>query len=110
MKVNPKTISWTNPTSREDGTPYDAATENAGYELALANPAGGALVPFISIPLAFGTSFDVSSAAAYQALPSGQYEFALAVTSKEGLSSKYSNRTPFQVAAVPSAPVDLVVA
>jgi len=110
MATNPRTISWTNPTTRTDGTPYDVATQNAGYELALANPAGSALVPFISIPLAFGTSFDLSSAAAYQALPSGSYEFALAVTSKEGLTSAYSERAPFQIAVAPVAPTGLVLA
>ena len=110
MATNPTTVTWTNPTTRTNGTPYDAATENAGYELALANPAGGPLTPFISIPLAFGTSFDLSTAAAYQALPSGTYEFALAVTSKEGLTSAYSARATFQIAVAPVAPTGLVVA
>lgn len=110
MSTNPKTLSWVNPTTRTNGTPYDITTENAGYDLALATPAGGPLVPFVSIPLAFGTSFDLSTAAAFQALASGSYEFALRVVSKEGLPSDYSARAPFQVAVAPSAPTDLAVA
>jgi len=108
-KVNPTTIFWANPTSRTDGTPYGQA-DNAGYELAITGaatppPATGQ----IAIPLAFGTSFDVSTLAAYQGLSTGDYDFYLRVVDKNGLVSGWSNAAPFSRAMAPMVPTNLTI-
>lgn len=110
MSVNPRTITWTNPTARIDGSAYGQA-DNAGYELAIA--AGASPPPVtgqVSIPVAWGTSFDISTLAAYQALAGGAYEFFLRVVDKAGVVSEWSNAAPFSIARPPMAPTNLAVA
>lgn len=99
------TITWTNPTKNTDGGDYDAATENAGYELAF-----DAQTAAVSLPLAFGTSFDFGTTQAYQDLKSGSHSVKLAVVNKAGAKSAYSAPGNFRKAGVPSAPVLVSVA
>lgn len=101
---NPHTISWANPTTNTDGTPYNAATDNAGYELVL----DGA--PAVSIPVSYGTSFDLSTLAAFTALKSGSHTAALAVVNKQGVVSDFSAQATFLLAGTPSAPTAVAVA
>lgn len=101
---NPKTLSWTNPTLNTDGTAYDL-TRTAGYELQIDGTGA------ISIPLANGgTSFDVSTLAAYTALPAGAHTFALDIVTKEGVKSAFSTTFPFSIVGTPKAPTALSAA
>lgn len=101
--ANPRTLTWTNPTTRVDGTPY-AQADNAGYEIQLDGEGA------VSIPLAWGTSFDLTTLSAYQDLRSGNHTIALAAVSKEGLKSAYSSPSTFQIAMAPRSPTNLVLA
>ncbi len=103
---NPHTISWVNPTTFTDGSAY-AQTDNAGYTLQIDG------VGAVSIPLAFGTSFDLSTLAAYQALKKGTHTVALAAVAAAasgGQTSAFSNVSTFQISVPPSAPTSLAIA
>lgn len=100
--VNPKNLNWTNPTTYTDGTPY-AQTDNAGYTLQLD------ATPAVSIPLAWGTGFDLTTLASYKALKSGTHTVAIAVVSKAGFTSDFSAPATFQVAVAPSPATNLVL-
>jgi hypothetical protein len=100
--ANPHTLNWTNPTTNTDGSALTEA-ENAGYQISLD---GGAAV---SIPLAWGTTFDMSSLAAYEALKSGAHTVTLALVTTAGVVGVASNAASFSIAAVPSAPTGLTV-
>lgn len=101
--VNPTVISWTNPTTRVDGSPYGQA-DNAGYELGIDGTGA------VSIPLAWGTQFDLTTLDAYRALNSGTHTLTLAVVSKGGVKSNPTPPVSFQIEVAPMAPTNLVVA
>jgi hypothetical protein len=95
--MTPHTLTWANPTTNTDGSPY-TQSDNAGYEITL-DGAGA-----VGIPLAYGTSFDLDALTAYTSLKSGAHTLALRVVSKQGVASDYSAAVTFQVAATPMAP------
>lgn len=97
------TLTWENPTTNTDGTPY-APADNAGYELAI--DGSGA----VGIPLAYGTSFDLNSLTAFTSLKSGSHSIALRVVSKQGVASDFSSAATFLVTPTPMAPKNLAVA
>lgn len=98
-------ISWVNPTTNTDGTAYDGATLNAGYTLQLDG------VGAVSIPLAYGTSFDMNTLAAYKALKSDKtHTAALQVVTKAGVASDFSAPVTFSVPAIPMVPTSVAVA
>lgn len=99
--INPKKLNWTNPTAYTDGSVYAAATDNAGYTLQLDG------VGAVSIPLAFGTSYDLTSLDPYKTLKRGTHTLALAAVSKEGIQSDFSPPLSFQIAVAPVAPTAL---
>lgn len=101
--VNPKNISWVNPTTYTDGTIY-SQTDNAGYTLQLDT------TPAISIPLAWGTTFDLTTLTSYKALKRGAHTVSVAVVSKAGIQSDFGTPATFQVEVAPSAPTAIVVA
>jgi hypothetical protein len=101
--ASPHTLTWTNPTTNTDGTPYGAA-DNAGYEIALDS------VGAVGIPLAYGTSFDLGSLAAFTSLKSGLHSLALRVVSKQGVTSEFSAAVTFPVIGTPMAPTNLAMA
>lgn len=100
--TNPTKLTWVNPTTREDGTPY-AQGDNAGYEIQIDGQGA------VGIPVAWGTSFDLPTLQAYQALKSGTHTLALDAVSKEGLKSNFSAATSFLIAIRPSPPTNLVL-
>lgn len=100
--VNPKNLNWTNPTTYTDGTPYGQA-DNAGYTLQLDT------TPAVSIPIGWGTGFDLTTLASYKALTSGPHTVAIAVVSKAGIASDFSTPATFQVSGKPSTPTNLVL-
>lgn len=100
----PHTLTWTNPTTNTDGTAYDAATENAGYTIQIDGTGA------VSIPLAYGTTFDLSLLDAFTSLKSGAHSLALQVTNKQGVSSAFSASATFPVVGTPLAPTAVVVA
>ncbi len=95
---NQHNLHWTNPTTYTDGSPFDATTKTAGYTIQLDGTGA------VSIPLAFGTSFDLATLAAYQALKRGSHTVALSIVDKDGGVSDYSTAATFQVNVAPSAP------
>lgn len=99
------TVSWVNPTKTTDGGDYDAATENAGYVLAFDGGDGA-----VSLPLAFGTSFDYGTLQAYQDLKSGTHTLTLAVVTKEGVTGNFSEPATFRKTGTPLAPTSVAVA
>jgi hypothetical protein len=107
--VNPKTVTWVNPTQATDQTgaavSWDAATDLAGIEVQLDSVAA------VSVPVALAaTSFDLTSLAPYKALPAGTHAISLAVVTKEGTVSPFSGVIPFLVEVTPMAPTSVVVA
>lgn len=96
-------LTWVNPTANTDGTPYNAASENAGYELAFDSD-----VPAVTLPFALGTTFDMSTTTAFQDLTSGTHDVRLRVVTKGGTKSAYAVGT-FQIVGTPLAPSALDV-
>lgn len=104
MAVNsPRVLSWTNPTTYTDGTPY-AQTDNAGYVIQLDS------TPSVGIPVAWGTSFDLSTLAGYSVLKKGSHTVSLAVVSKDGVQSAFSSPATFPIIGTPTPPQNLAVA
>lgn len=100
--ANPHVLTWTNPTTNTDGSAMPQS-EFAGYQISFDGDAA------VSIPLAFGTTFDMGSLAAYEALKSGAHTVSLAVVSNAGIVGAASNAASFSVAGTPSAPTGLTV-
>lgn len=97
-------ISWDNPTTNVDGSPYNHNTDGVGYELALNSEQ-----PLLVLPFAFGNSFDMSSIAAFANLGYGTHTVRLRVISRNGGASAWASAT-FLKAPAPSAPANLEVA
>lgn len=107
--VNPKKATWVNPTQAVDQTgatvAWDSGTDLAGIEIQFDSAAA------VSVPVAFAAnSFDLTSLAAYKALPVGTHAITLAVVTKEGASSSFSGAATFLIEVTPLAPTNLVVA
>ena len=102
--ANKTRLTWTNPTQNEDNTPYDASTQNAGYDLAL-----DGIVPTVTLPFALGTEFDMKNLAAYTAMPSGSHVARLRVVNKDGIYSDWSPPVTFLKVATPRAVSTLAV-
>ncbi len=100
---NPHVITWVNPTTNTDGSPFSQA-ECAGYQVSFDGEAA------VSIPLAYGTSFDLSTLAAYQSLTTGSHKVTLSVVSTAGTVSAPSNAASFSIAATPSPATQLAIA
>lgn len=95
-------MSWLNPTTDTDGNAY-GQPDNAGYVLAIDGQ------PAVSIPLTFGTSFDIGTLASVQSLKAGPHSASLALVSKDGVTGGFSAPATFSNFATPSAPTNLVV-
>jgi hypothetical protein len=95
------TLTWVNPTTRLDGTPYNGASENAGYEISIDDQ------PAVSVPLQWGTSFELNSLALYSELKHGTHKVELIAVDKGGRRSPESAPTTFQTYSPPSAPTNL---
>lgn len=96
-------ISWDNPTTNVDGTPYNHATQGVGYEFALNSEQ-----PLLTLPFAFGNSFDMNTVEAYTNLGYGTHTVRLRVVSRNGGTSAWASAT-FLKAPAPSAPANLAV-
>lgn len=96
-------ISWDNPTTTVNGGPYNHATDGVGYELALNSEQ-----PLLTLPFAFGNSFDMNAIEAYRNLDYGTHTVRLRVVSRNGGASAWASAT-FLKAAAPSAPTNLAV-
>lgn len=98
-------MTWTNPTTDTDGNPYVQA-QNAGYTIAIDGQPG------VSVPLAYGTSFDIGSLAAVQALKSGQHQVSLALVTNQangGVTGVFSAPATFPIFPTPTAPGNLAI-
>lgn len=98
------TISWVNPTTNTDGTPFAATTDTAGYEIAIDGAAA------VSMPIGYATTFDLSTLAVWPTLKSGNHTVSIAITTKEGETSAPSNVVTFPVLGTPQAPTNLAIA
>lgn len=107
--LNPRVLSWVNPTQALDQTgktvAWDPATDLAGVEIQL-DGAGAVSVPLAAV----ADAFDLTTLAAYEELPVGTHTVALAVTTKEGVSSDFSVPVTFLTGVVPLAPTGLTLA
>ncbi len=101
--ANPTTLKWQNPTTYVDGSVY-GQTDNAGYQLNID------AAPAVSIPLAWGTQFDLTTLAAFTALKKGAHSLTLQAISKGGIASAPSSAVTFSVEIAPAAPTAVVVA
>lgn len=98
-------LMWENPTQNTDGTAYNAATENAGYELALDGEQ-----PSVTLPFAFGTEFTLDSeVAAYDALPSGAHTVRLRVVNRDGIYSAWTGPGTFRKVGTPRVPASFQI-
>ncbi len=100
MAANNHKLTWVNPTKNTDGTNYDAAAQNDGYELAI-----NGTVPTLVLPFKLGTEFTLNSqVAAYDALPSGTHQVRLRVVNKDGIYSDWTAPASFRKVGTPLAP------
>lgn len=109
IPVNPKTISWVNPTQAHDQngavTAWDAATDMAGITIQIDGQDA------VSVPTSAGaTKFDITTLDAYKALPVGAHSLKIADVTKEGTVGDQSAAAPFSVAVVPLAPTAVALA
>lgn len=98
---NLHTAVWTNPGTREDGEVYGQAN-NAGYEIGFDGLAA------VSIPLAWGTTFDLSTLAAFKALKTGTHTLQLSAVDTTGIVGDPGSAT-FQYSSPPMAPTGVSV-
>lgn len=96
-------VTWENPTQNTDDTPFNPATEIAGYEIGFDNK------PAVAIPIGTATSYDVEQLDAYKALKSGAHTIQLAVVSKVGTKSAPAT-TSFPIKGTPRAVTSLAMA
>lgn len=96
-------LSWSPPTTREDGTPMDPATELAPYELICGDKV-------TSIPAA-GTGEQEFEVTKYQILPAyGDTECFMVAIDTDGLRSTESNRVTITwLQSAPMAPTNLII-
>ena len=108
--TNPKTATWTNPTTAT--TPegaqvaFDPATEEAGIQLEIDGK------PVISAPSQGPiTSIDLTTVDAYKALPAGEHTLQVAAVAKDGEVGAYSAAVSFlRTGNAPAAPTNLALA
>jgi hypothetical protein len=97
-------VKWTNPTQYTDGTAYDAASLNAGYELSF----DASVEAQVVLPFAFGSQFDMADLEAYKALKAGSHKVNLRVISKQGAKSDWASGT-FLIIGTPKPVTDVSV-
>lgn len=95
-------MSWQNPTTDTDGNAY-GQDDNAGYVIAIDGQ------PNVSIPLVYGTSFDLGTLASIQVLKAGQHSAQLALVSKSGVTGAFSPPATFSNFPTPAAPAGLTI-
>lgn len=100
MQSHPMT--WSNPGTDTDGNAYGQA-DNAGYVVAIDGQ------PNVSIPLVYGTSFDLGTLASVQVLKAGAHSAQLALVSKAGVTGAFSAPVTFSNNPTPGAPVNLTI-
>jgi len=91
-------VSWTNPTTYTDGTPY-AQSDNAGYTVQIDGTGQ------ISVPIAWATSIDLGALAVYPTLTVGNHTVSVAVVSKDGVQSDFASPATFQIVPRKPSPV-----
>lgn len=108
MKVNPKTISWTAPTTNVDGTEITYALE---YEVGIDVAGEGGYMPLVTIPGQLQTDGRYEAPIADLPLMEGEHVIAMRSFAKEDpeLKSEWSEPVMFALKPVPNAPLDLRV-
>lgn len=108
--TNPKTATWTNPTTAT--TPegaqvaFDPATEEAGIQLEIDGK------PVVAAPSQGPiTTIDLTTIDAYKALPAGSHTLQVAAVTKDGEVGDYSAAVTFlRTGPHPDAPTSLALA
>lgn len=109
MVTNPKTLSWANATQAVNSggatVAWDPTTDMAGIQISFDGQAA------VSVPTSLGaTSFNLTTLAAYLALPVGQHTLAMADVTKEGAVGASSPPVTFLTDVVPLAPTSVTLA
>jgi hypothetical protein len=102
--VNQKILKWTNPTTRKGVTDAYGAQDNAGYAVSFD---GGDLV---SVPIKWGTEFDLSTLAQYKQLPAGEHTVVLHTVDTDGQVSDPGPAATFKIAHPPGAVANVSIA
>lgn len=105
--INPKTLSWTAPTTNVDGSPITGTLE---YEVGV--KAGTTFEPTAVIPGQLQPDERYQAPIGELALPKGDHTIALRTFTKEqpGVKSDWSESVTFSIAGVPMPPLELRVA
>jgi len=105
---NPKTITWTDPTTDVNGDPLTSANAITGYVIGIGT-VSGTYTQLITVPGA--TTASEALSAITPTLVPGSYFAAVKAVSLAG-DSAWSNEAPFTIAApaVPAAPTGFTVA
>lgn len=108
MKINPKTMSWTAPTTNVDGSEIDYELE---YEVGVYTEDAQDFEPIVTIAGQLQQDGRYTAPIAMLSLVEGEQTIALRSFAKDqpGLKSEWSASVAFMVAPVPSAPLELRV-
>lgn len=109
MKINPKTMSWTAPTTNVDGTPITYELE---YEVGLLTADQGDYEPIVTIPGTLRTDERYEAPIADLELLAGEHVMALRSFAKDDPEwmSEWSEPVTFAISdEIPNAPLDLRV-
>jgi hypothetical protein len=109
--VNPTKVTWVDPTTGTDATgatvPWDATTDRAAVEIQFDG------VGVVDVPVSTGVdTLDLTTVAAFEALPAGAHSLTMAEVTKEGTVGKASAATTFSVdhTITPDAPTSVKLA
>lgn len=109
MVTNPKTVSWANAIQAVNSAgatvAWDPTSDMAGIQISFDGNTA------VSVPTSLGaTSFNLTTLAAYLALPAGQHALVMADVTKEGAVGGFSAPLTFLIAVVPLAPTSVALA
>lgn len=100
---NPVNLSWRQPLTNEDNSPFDAS-QFGGYELEINQQ------PAVAIPIAWNDSGVYQFPIALLELPAGNYTLRLRVVNRDAEASAWSNPASFALVRVPRSPFDFSAA
>jgi hypothetical protein len=108
VQLNPQTIRWTDPSTRQDGSPFGASDFRA-YELGAASNPTADPVALLALPTAYGTGSSPIPSQVSDTRNVSQF-LALRTLDNLGLTSAWSNRVEVAFAVPPMAVGDFSAA
>jgi len=106
--INPREMSWADPTAREDGTAFGAPDFKA-YELGSAAASTGPFTALLALPVQFGVGKSPIPDAVREITGRTQW-LALRVVDRNNLASDWSAPVEVRFVARPRAPAAFSVA